>query len=153
VFSQFVFSQPRFDDNNTDFHVACTPKPDMSLGIRETLAALGLTHCCRWFFVTSQLVSHLASSSPARCLLRSLQPEPAARTQLVRAATKLQQSCNRSCKRAATELEQSCNKGCSRSPLHGHRLSLSDPTHHASSSTKPAPTCHATTLPAMSEYG
>jgi hypothetical protein len=30
----------RFGDNNTDFHVACTPKSSMSLGIRETLAAL-----------------------------------------------------------------------------------------------------------------
>ena len=40
VKQQNVFSQPRFGDNNTDFHVACTPKPAMSLGIRETLAAL-----------------------------------------------------------------------------------------------------------------
>ena len=30
----------RFGDNNTDFHVASTPKSAMSLGIRETLAAL-----------------------------------------------------------------------------------------------------------------
>ncbi len=28
---QNVFSQPRLGDNNTDFHVACTPKPAMSL--------------------------------------------------------------------------------------------------------------------------
>ena len=35
-----MFLQPRFGDNNTDFHVACTPKSAMSLGIRETLAAL-----------------------------------------------------------------------------------------------------------------
>jgi len=32
--------KPRFGDNNTDVHVACTTKSDMSLGIRETLAAL-----------------------------------------------------------------------------------------------------------------
>jgi hypothetical protein len=31
VKQQNVFSQPRFGDNNTDFHVECTPNPDMSL--------------------------------------------------------------------------------------------------------------------------
>jgi hypothetical protein len=31
VKQQNVFSQPRFVDNNTDFHVASTPKPTMSL--------------------------------------------------------------------------------------------------------------------------
>jgi hypothetical protein len=31
VKQQDVFSQPRLGDNNTDFHVACTPKPAMSL--------------------------------------------------------------------------------------------------------------------------
>jgi hypothetical protein len=34
------FSQPRFGDNNTDFHVAYTPNPGISLVIRETLATL-----------------------------------------------------------------------------------------------------------------
>ena len=28
---QNVFSQPRFGDNNTDFDIACTPNPTMSL--------------------------------------------------------------------------------------------------------------------------
>ncbi len=31
VKQQNVFSQPLLGDNNTDFHVACTPKPGMSL--------------------------------------------------------------------------------------------------------------------------
>ncbi len=31
VQQQNMFSQPRFGDNNTVFHVACTPKPAMSL--------------------------------------------------------------------------------------------------------------------------
>ena len=40
VEQQNVFSQPRFGDNNTDFHVASTPKPAMCFDIRETLASL-----------------------------------------------------------------------------------------------------------------
>ncbi len=42
VKQQNVFSQPRFGDNKTDFHVACTSKPVLYFGIRETLTALAV---------------------------------------------------------------------------------------------------------------
>jgi hypothetical protein len=58
VKQQNVFSQRRFGDNNTDFHVACTYNPDMSLGIRETFDVLVVWRVQKsFFFRRSRFVS------------------------------------------------------------------------------------------------
>jgi len=55
---QNVFSQPWFGDNNTDFHVPCTPNPVMCFGLRETLDALVLWRVQKNVFLRrSRLVS------------------------------------------------------------------------------------------------